>query len=64
MASEVKRRTFEKFLTSILLEECFVGDWFSKVVNHELKDGCNLGLSIAGVMGNRRILFLSVTERQ
>ena len=34
--------TLEELLACILVEECFVDNWSSEVVNHELEDGLDL----------------------
>lgn len=53
------RLTFEKLFAGVLLEERFVSNRTSEVVNHELEDGFNLGFGITGVVGNGSILYLS-----
>ena len=43
--------TLEEFLASILLEERVMLDRAMQVIQHQNKDGLNLLLSIASVMG-------------
>lgn len=42
--------TFQKLLASVLLEKSLVNDGAREVVNHQLKDGLDLLLSIARVV--------------
>lgn len=48
--------TFEKLLTGILLEECFMNNRPGEVVNHKLEERLNFLLSIARVVSKDRIL--------
>jgi len=48
--------TFEKLLAGILLEECFMGDRTSKVINHELKDRVDLLLSVTRIVAEGGVL--------
>jgi hypothetical protein len=48
--------TFEELLASILLEERFVDDGARQVVDHELKNGLDLFLGVASVVGKCCVL--------
>lgn len=48
--------TFQELLACIFLEQCLVGNWSLKVVNHELEDGDNLLLRIASKLGECCVL--------
>ena len=51
------KHTFEEFLASILLEECFVDGGARQVVNHEVDNRLNLILCVACIIRNSRILL-------
>ena len=48
--------TFQEFLACIFLEESLVGNWLTKIVDHELEDWLNLFFRIAGIMCESSIL--------
>jgi len=48
--------TLEELLASILLEERLVNDRTGQIVNHELKHGLNLLLSVTGIVGDGSVL--------
>ncbi len=48
--------TLHELLAGILLEEGFMHDGTSEVVDHELEDGLELLFSVSCIVGNSRIL--------
>ena len=49
--------TLEELLAGVLLVECLVDDRPGKVVDHELEDGLDLLLGVAGIVGDGGILM-------
>lgn len=48
--------TLEESLAGVFLEKGFMSDRSSKIVDHELKDGFDLGFGISGVVGQGGVL--------
>jgi hypothetical protein len=49
--------TLEELLASVLLEESFVSNRTSKVINHKQEDWLDLSLIIAGIVTQGDILY-------
>ena len=48
--------TFEEPLACIFLEEGFMGDWASQIVDHESEDRLNFFLAVPGIMSKGCVL--------
>lgn len=49
--------TFEESLACVFLEESFMGDWASQIIDHELKDWFNFFLTVASIVSKGCILI-------
>lgn len=49
--------TFEESLACVFLEESFMSDWASQIIDHKLKDWFNFFLTVASIVSKGCILI-------